>query len=362
MENMGLKPSFWKNRKVLVTGHTGFKGSWLSLWLQKMEADVTGLALAPPTQPSLFELAQVEKNMSSIIGDIRNLESVRTLFEKLQPEIVIHMAAQSLVRHSYQNPVETYDTNVMGTLNILEGIRSVDSVRAVVMITTDKCYENKEWIWPYRENDPMGGYDPYSSSKGCAELLIASYRQSYFPTEKYKEHKTAIASARAGNVIGGGDWAEDRLIPDIISTLQQNKIPHIRNPAAIRPWQHVLEPLSGYMKLAEKLHQNGSEYSSAWNFGPNPDDTRPVQWIVEKMIQQWGGEVRWDKDDGIHPHEANHLKLDCSKAHTQLHWQPRWTLNKALEKIIAWHKAEISGMDLKQLCLEQIDEYTHTTN
>jgi CDP-glucose 4,6-dehydratase len=349
--------NFWQSKKVLVTGHTGFKGSWLSLWLQRKGADVTGLSLEPPTNPGLFVKASVAEQMNSIIGDIRDLALVKKVFLKTQPEIVIHMAAQPLVRYSYLEPVETYATNVMGTLHVLEGIRSISSVRSAVMITTDKCYENKEWLWGYRENELMGGYDPYSSSKGCAELLIASYRNSYFPNSHYPQHRTAIASARAGNVIGGGDWADDRLIPDMIKAFSSHKKANIRNPNAIRPWQHVLEPLSGYLQLAEKLYTEGCTFAEAWNFGPKPEDAKPVEWIVKKIAGQWGDNADWLVDEGEHPHEAHYLKLDCSKANERLHWFPQWSLAEALTKIVEWHKSDLANKNLKQVTLEQIKEY-----
>ncbi len=288
VEGVEVSPAFWKGKRVLVTGHTGFKGSWLSLWLQSMDAQVVGYALAPPTNPSLFEVAEVAKGMTSIIGDIRDLEHLRRVFAEHKPEIVIHMAAQPLVRYSYIEPVETYSTNVMGTVNLLEAVRSTGSVKAVVNVTSDKCYENREWVWGYRENEAMGGYDPYSNSKGCAELVTSAYRNSYFHPEKYGTHGVAIASGRAGNVIGGGDWAGDRLIPDIVRAIMQGKPVNIRSPHAIRPWQHVLEPLSGYLVLAQKLYEEGAAYAEGWNFGPNDEDAKPVQWIVEKLTQGLG--------------------------------------------------------------------------
>lgn len=357
MEGMVVSPEFWKGKKVLITGHTGFKGGWLSLWLQNIGAQVIGASLDPPTKPSLYEQARVAEEMLSLCVDIRDLNKIKDIFSEFKPEIVFHLAAQPLVRYSYREPVETYQTNVMGTLNVLEAIRSVNSVCAAVMITTDKCYENREWEWGYRENEPMGGHDPYSSSKGCAELLIASYRDSYFPTVKYDEHKTAIASVRAGNVIGGGDWAEDRLIPDIVRAVQSNQTVHIRNPNSIRPWQHVLEPLGGYIELAEKLFGSGAQYAEGWNFGPKEEDARSVQWIVEKMTKLWGENASWVVDDGEHPREANYLKLDCSKAHTKLNWRPKWSLEQALGKIIEWHKAEQSDADMKAYTLLQIESY-----
>ncbi|WP_150046761.1 MULTISPECIES: CDP-glucose 4,6-dehydratase [Methylomonas] len=349
--------NFWNNKNVLLTGHTGFKGGWLALWLKQQGAKVTGFALEPATTPSLFEVAKVANSIDSEIGNICDLESVKSIFLQTQPDIVFHLAAQPLVRYSYQAPVETYATNVMGTLHVLEGIRSVNSVRAAVMITTDKCYENKEWHWGYRENEPMGGFDPYSSSKGCSELLISSYRNSFFPTHLYSEHRTAIASARAGNVIGGGDWSEDRLIPDIIKALQRNQTIYIRNPHAIRPWQHVLEPLSGYLMLAEKLYCEGAPYAEAWNFGPYHQDTKPVEWIARRMSELWGSDTPWQIDNDSHPHEAHYLKLDCSKANSLLNWKPAWSLTTALQAIVDWHKAEITGNNMQEFCLAQIAAY-----
>jgi len=359
---MGINQVFWKNKKVLITGHTGFKGAWLSLWLQNLGAKVIGISLDSPTTPSLYEQANVAKGMISLRQDIRNGEAIKQLFQQHKPEIVFHLAAQPLVRLSYREPVETYEINVMGTLHVLEGIRSVDSVRSAVMITTDKCYQNKEWVWGYRETDTLGGHDPYSSSKGAAELLISSYRNSYFPQDKYSEHKTAIASARAGNVIGGGDWADDRLIPDIIRAFQNNKEVVIRNPKSTRPWQHVLEPLSGYLKLAEQLEKNGDQYAEAWNFGPAEIDARPVQWIVEKMAKLWGENANWINDKSEHPHEANYLKLDCSKAHMKLNWYPRWDLSETLLRIVEWHKLKDAHNNYRKLCLTQINDYMKDMN
>ena len=359
---MGINQVFWKGKKVLITGHTGFKGAWLSLWLQDLGAKVIGISLDSPTTPSLYEQANVAKGMISLRQDIRNGEAIKQLFQQHKPEIVFHLAAQPLVRLSYREPVETYEINVMGTLHVLEGIRSVDSVRSAVMITTDKCYQNKEWVWGYRETDTLGGHDPYSSSKGAAELLISSYRNSYFPQDKYSEHKTAIASARAGNVIGGGDWAEDRLIPDIIKAFKNNEKAIIRNPKSTRPWQHVLEPLSGYLKLAEQLEKNGDQYAEAWNFGPAEIDARPVQWIVEKMAKLWGENANWINDKSEHPHEANYLKLDCSKAHMKLNWYPRWDLSETLLRIVEWHKLKDAHNNYRKLCLTQINDYMKDMN
>lgn len=352
-----MNAAFWQGKRVLLTGHTGFKGSWLSLWLQSMGAKVVGYALVPPTSPSLFDVAEVEAGMTSVIGDIRDLSHLKSVFTEHQPEIVIHMAAQPLVRYSYIEPVETYSTNVMGTVNLLEAVRSTPSVKAVVNVTTDKCYENREWAWGYRENEPMGGYDPYSNSKGCSELVTAAYRSSYFHPDKHATHGVALATARAGNVIGGGDWAEDRLIPDIMRAISAAKPVHIRNPHAIRPWQHVLEPLSGYLVLAQKLFEQGSVYAEGWNFGPNDEDAKPVQWIVGSLTKSWGEGASWILDDGEHPHEAHYLKLDCSKAKSRLDWHPRWHLNEALDAIVEWQRAYLRGENVKQMTLHQIQDY-----
>ncbi len=354
-----MNPSFWSGKKVFVTGHTGFKGSWLCLWLQQLGADVTGYALQPPTNPSLFEVAQVAQGMNSIIGDIRDGVALARAMQAAAPEIVIHMAAQPLVRYSYIAPVETYSTNVMGTVHLLEAVRQTPSVRAVVNVTSDKCYENREWAWGYRENEAMGGYDPYSSSKGCAELVTSAYRNSYFNPEKYSEHHVALASGRAGNVIGGGDWAGDRLIPDILSAISAGQPVIIRNPHAIRPWQHVLEPLSGYFQLAQKLYEEGVSYAEGWNFGPNDEDAQPVKWIVEQLTQQWGEGASWQPDQAEHPHEAHYLKLDCSKAKTRLDWQPRWSLAYTLEMIVAWQHAYLAKEDMRLCTLNQISQFTH---
>jgi CDP-glucose 4,6-dehydratase len=296
--------------------------------------------------------------MTSIIGDIRDLEHLRKVFTEHRPEIVIHMAAQPLVRYSYIEPVETYSTNVMGTVNLLEAVRGTPGVKAVVNVTSDKCYDNKEWVWGYRENEAMGGYDPYSNSKGCAELVTSAYRNSYFHPEKYSTHGVAIASGRAGNVIGGGDWAGDRLIPDIVRAIMQGTPVNIRSPRAIRPWQHVLEPLSGYLVLAQKLYEEGAAYAEGWNFGPNDEDAKPVQWIVEQLTQAWGEGASWVLDGGDHPHEAHYLKLDCSKAKMRLDWYPRWHLQDALAAIIEWHRAHRDGKDMRELTLRQIKAYS----
>lgn len=353
-----MNKTFWFGKNVFITGHTGFKGSWLSLWLQELGAKVIGYALPPPTSPSLFKVAQVGNGMKSVIGDIRDGTMLINAMRDAAPDIVIHMAAQPLVRRSYEYPVETYSTNVMGTVHLLEAVRHSSSVRAVVNVTTDKCYENKEWAWGYRENEPMGGFDPYSSSKGCAELVTSAYRNSFFNLSKQGEHQVALSTARAGNVIGGGDWAEDRLIPDTLRAIESGQPVSIRNPFATRPWQHVLEPLSGYLCLAEKLYMQGSAFAEAFNFGPSEKDAKSVQWVVEQLTQSWGEGASWKLDGSTHPHEANYLKLDCSKALTKLGWQPRWDLSHALQAIIVWHKALKNNQDMRALCMQQINEYS----
>ena len=351
---------FWRGKRVVVTGHTGFKGSWLSIWLQQLGADVTGYALNPPTNPSLFEVAKVGEGMRSIIADIRDAEALARAMREARPDIVIHMAAQPLVRYSYEAPVETYATNVMGTVHLLEAVRQADTVRAVVIVTSDKCYDNKEWPWGYRENEPMGGYDPYSNSKGCAELVTAAYRNSYFNPAKHSEHGVAIGSGRAGNVIGGGDWAADRLIPDILRAIEAAQPVNIRSPHAIRPWQHVLEPLSGYLTLAERLFTDGPAYAEGWNFGPADEDAKPVQWIVERLTQSWGEGASWELDTNPQPHEAHYLKLDCSKAKAKLAWHPRWQLSATLAGIVEWHKAMLNRADMKAFTCGQISQYENT--
>ena len=345
--------AFWKGKKVFVTGHTGFKGSWLSLWLQSMDAQVKGFALAPPTSPSLFEEAGVANDMESEVGDIRDLAAITASMTVFNPDIVIHMAAQPLVRLSYREPVETYATNVMGTVHVLEATRQCSNLKAIVNVTTDKCYENREWVWGYREHESMGGHDPYSSSKGCAELVTAAYRNSFFNTAD----AAALASARAGNVIGGGDWADDRLIPDALRAFEQQKPVSIRNPLATRPWQHVLEPLGGYLTLAEKLYNEGAKYAEGWNFGPRDEDVRTVEWILNHLVNQWGAGASWQLDTKPQPHEARLLKLDISKAAAQLKWHPLWSLEQALDSIVDWHQCWITQGDFRQKTLDQIRVY-----
>ncbi len=349
-----VNPAFWQGKKVFLTGHTGFKGSWLTLWLQSMGVIVKGYALEPPTTPALFLEAKVGDDMESEIGDIRNLAVLKNSMVSFNPDILIHMAAQPLVRLSYAEPVETYSTNVMGTVNVLEAARSCKNLKAIVSVTTDKCYENKEWVWSYRENEPMGGHDPYSSSKGCAELVTAAYRTSFFN----KADTASVATARAGNVIGGGDWAQDRLIPDILRAFEKSTSVIVRNPLSTRPWQHVLEPLSGYLVLAQLLYSQGNEFAEAWNFGPKDEDCKPVSWILDTMVNIWGDGASWTLDKNNNPHEANFLKLDCSKATSLLHWQPKWNLEITLDLITHWHQNYKMGNDIKKECLKEIYKYS----
>lgn len=351
-------PFFWKNKKVFLTGHTGFKGSWLALWLTSLGARVTGYALAPDADQNLFDVLRISNSLvKSHIADIRDCANLVKAVYVAQPDVVIHMAAQPLVRYSYENPVETYATNVMGTVNLLDSLRFVGSVRATVIVTTDKCYENTDHPNSFKEGEPMGGYDPYSSSKGCAELVTAAYRQSFFPSSKYKEHQHAIASARAGNVIGGGDWSEDRLIPDAIKAFEIGQALSIRNPLAVRPWQHVLEPLSGYLILAQELYEKGPQFAGAWNFGPHEKDARPVKEVIELLISEWGNPAVWLQDVALHPHEAHTLKLDISKAIKNLDWKPKWSLEEAIKKIVQWQNAYQGKKDMKAFSLEQIQSY-----
>jgi CDP-glucose 4,6-dehydratase len=349
--------NIYKNRRVLVTGHTGFKGSWLCLLLNQLGADVYGYALEPPTNPSLFVEASIEEIMTSYIGDIRDLDKLQQVMKEVQPEIVIHMAAQPLVRESYKIPVETYSINVMGTVHLLEACRHTQSAKAIVNVTTDKCYENKEWHWGYRENEPMGGYDPYSNSKGCSELVTSSYRNSYFNPAKYAEHGVAVASARAGNVIGGGDWADDRLIPDFIRAISKGDQVKIRSPYAIRPWQHVLEPLTGYLTLAASLYTEGTTYAQAWNFGPDDNDAQNVEWITRTICELWGEGASYEVDTNPQPHEANYLKLDCSKAKAELNWGPKWNIETTIKSIVNWNKAYLCGENIRTVTENQIDQY-----
>jgi CDP-glucose 4,6-dehydratase len=357
---------FWKSRRVFLTGHTGFKGSWLALWLRMLGAEIYGYSLEPPTEPSLWRLLRLEGEFASELADVRDLESVQKAMGFFEPEVVIHMAAQPLVRHSYQNPVETYAVNVLGTVHVLEAVRQAPSVRAAVVVTSDKCYENRERHEAYREHEAMGGHDPYSSSKGCAELVTSAYRRSFFPPNKFVEHRVAVASARAGNVIGGGDWAVDRLVPDIMRAWEKNETVLIRHPEAVRPWQHVLEPLSGYLTLAERLYQAGAEFAEGWNFGPGEEDARTVRYVVSELARLWreeGGKnsgkdaAQWELDSSPRPHEAHLLRLDSAKANARLGWAPRWKLDEALAETVRWYRAHLRGEALRGVSERQIEEY-----
>jgi CDP-glucose 4,6-dehydratase len=351
-----IDKDFWQGKRVFLTGHTGFKGSWLSLWLFSLGAKVRGYSLNPPTTPSLFNEAKVDSLIDSYIGDIRDQDTLHESMVSFSPDILIHMAAQPLVRCSYNEPIETYEVNVIGTAKVLEVARSCSNLKAIVNITTDKCYENDGRTEGYKENDPMGGYDPYSSSKGCAELVTSSYRRSFL-----QEQGIGLASVRAGNVIGGGDWANDRLIPDILRSFENGDSVVIRNPKATRPWQHVLEPLSGYLFLAQKLYKDQKEYAEGWNFGPNEQDVKPVDWILDKMIGNWPNSS-WELDENFSPHEASFLKLDFSKAKSKLDWNPVWELSHTLEKIVNWHQAWLNKEDIQARCLAEIEEYTKDMN
>ena len=346
-----IDKDFWLGKRVFLTGHTGFKGSWLSLWLNHLGCSVQGYSLNPPSSPSLFNIAKVDMLIESQIGDIRNQELLHKSMVSFNPDILIHMAAQPLVRYSYNEPIETFEVNVLGTAKVLEVARDCLNLKAIINITTDKCYENVGYDISYKESDPMGGFDPYSSSKGCAELVASSYRRSFL-----NDLGIGIASVRAGNVIGGGDWAADRLIPDILKSFEKNEAVIVRNPDSTRPWQHVLEPLSGYLMLAQNLYNNTEEYSEGWNFGPTENNVKPVEYIVDKMTTLWPGSS-WKKDYDLHPHEAGFLKLDISKARKKLNWAPIWEINKSLMKIITWHKAWLDHKDMHDFCLKEIKEY-----
>jgi CDP-glucose 4,6-dehydratase len=357
-----INKEFWRNKKVLITGHTGFKGSWLSILLNWLGADIYGYALNPPTNPNLYELAGIDKIVSSTIGDIRNYDLFVDNLKRVSPEIIIHMAAQPLVMESYKNPRETYEINVIGTVNVLDAVRKVKGIRSVLNITTDKCYENKEWPWGYRENEPMGGFDPYSNSKGCSELVTASFRNSFFNASDYDKHGVALASARAGNVIGGGDWAVDRLIPDFIRAITKGEKLKIRNPYSTRPWQHVLEPLSGYLTLCQKLYTEGSKFADGWNFGPDDSDNKNVEWIASTLCNLWQDGSGYEVDKDSYPHEAHYLKLDCSKAKRLLGWSPVWTIETSLQSIVEWNKAWLNNADMREVCIDQIENYFRKNN
>jgi len=350
-----VRPSaaFWSGKRVLVLGHTGFKGAWLSLWLHHLGARVSGLSL-PPDKPSLYVAADLDRLIDGHYHDIRDRGAVKQAMEEVQPEIVLHLAAQSLVRRSYTEPVETYATNVMGTVHVLAAASAVSSVRSVIVVTSDKCYENREWFWAYREDERMGGHDPYSSSKGCAELVTAAWRKSFGEAPR----PFGIASARAGNVVGGGDWAADRLVPDCIRALGVGQVIGIRNPASTRPWQHVLDPLSGYLLLAERVTEDRKAFGDGWNFGPVDEDTRPVSWVADRIVAAWGGSARWSTVGSNTLHEAHLLKLDASKARAQLGWRQLLRLDEGLRWTVDWYRKFLDGSPALMLTEAQIDEYS----
>ncbi|WP_417897206.1 CDP-glucose 4,6-dehydratase [Bacillus haimaensis] len=356
-----VNEKFWEGKKVFVTGHTGFKGSWLSLWLHSLGAHVTGYALAPPTNPSLYDLCGLSHSIDSIFGDIRDQGKLQKAIKKADPDIVFHLAAQPIVQQSYQEPVSTYEINVMGTIYLLDSIkilaRNGSKKRAIINVTSDKCYLNQEWYWGYRETDQLGGFDPYSNSKACSELVTSSYRNSFFNSKTFSTHGVGIATARAGNVIGGGDWAKDRLVPDCIKALLKGEEVKVRNPLAVRPWQHVLEPLNGYMILGEKLYLNGQIYGDAWNFGPCEENSKSVEWVVKNLIAKWDRHASYEIEQGSYSHETKILRLDSSKAIQGLGWRPRWNIDEAITRIIEWTLAYREGKDLNAICLEQINEY-----
>jgi CDP-glucose 4,6-dehydratase len=357
-----VNPGFWSGRRVFITGHTGFKGGWLALWLHRLGATLSGYALPPPTRPSLYHEAGIARLLRSLEGDVRDGAALANVLQAARPEVVFHLAAQPLVRRSYRDPAETYATNVMGTVHLLEAVRRCDSVRAVVVVTSDKCYDNQERpSGGYREDEPLGGRDPYSSSKACAELVSAAWRQSFFNPADHARHGVAIASARAGNVIGGGDWAEDRLVPDFLRAAAAGQELLIRAPGAVRPWQHVLEPVAGYLRLAERLVQDGVACAEAWNFGPGDEDAQPVSWLADRLAALWGEGARWRTDAQPQPHEAHYLRLDSAKARERLGWQPRWRLEQALERVVDWHRAQLGGADMQRRSLEQIESYERSS-
>jgi CDP-glucose 4,6-dehydratase len=359
-----IDSTFWKGKHVFVTGHTGFKGAWICLWLQAMGAEVTGYALQPSTSLNLYELCGLSSSMNSIIGDIRDRPKLQQAIIAANPDIVIHMAAQPIVRESYQYPVETYEINVLGTVYLLESVRHAVQMGAktktIVNVTSDKSYENKEWQWGYRENDTLGGYDPYSNSKACSEMVTSAYRNSFFNPAAYHKHGVGLATVRAGNVIGGGDWAMNRLIPDCLRALMKGETIRIRNAAAVRPWQHVLEPLSGYLLLAQRLYEDGPAYAQSWNFGPEDRDVRSVEWVVKELLSHWQGNYEITGRLEEQPHEANLLKLDCSKAKNELGWYPRWDLEKAIALIVEWMRGYLADENVREICLEQIKQYENT--
>jgi CDP-glucose 4,6-dehydratase len=352
-----IDSEFWRGRRVLLTGHTGFKGGWLALWLQSLGSRVFGVSLSPPTTPSLYEVADVGRQMADEAEvDIRDAAALEASVRGFEPEVIFHLAAQPLVRRSFVEPRETFATNVMGTVNLLEAARGVRALRSVVVVTSDKCYENRGWEWGYREDEPMGGHDPYSSSKGAAELVTAAYRSSFFSVDG----GAALASARAGNVIGGGDWGADRLVPDLVRAALGGETLHIRNPTSVRPWQHVVNPLGGYLLLAQALWSSPA-HAAGWNFGPPDDDACTVEWVVQRLRERWGGRPRWEPDPGPHPHEAHYLKVDSARARERLGWRPMVSLDRALESIVRWYERFETGADMRAVTLEQVRELTTAT-
>jgi CDP-glucose 4,6-dehydratase len=352
-----LNKKFWKGRKVFVTGHTGFKGSWLSLWLEMLGADATGYALDPPTQPSLFEQAKLGEVIRTIRGDIRDFDNLKKTISEAKPEVILHMAAQSVVKRGYDDPIETYSSNVMGTVNVFEAVRQLGHHCTIVNVTSDKCYANQEWVWGYRETEPMGGRDPYSNSKGCAELVATAFSESYFAPSEFSKHGVALGSARAGNAIGGGDWTDNQLIPDLMRAFLGGTPCLIRNPLAYRPWQFLLEPLRGYLLLAEKLTENPEKFTGGWNFGPQDTDAKPVGWISDELVRLWGDKASWSLDSASHPHEAHALMLDAAKAKTYLGWRPALPLSEALSWIVEWYRAFQGGSDPSSFTRAQIQRY-----
>jgi len=352
-----MNKEFWKDKTVLLTGHTGFKGSWLSLWLQKLNANVIGFSKSIPTKPSLFELANIQNGMNSIMGNVCNYDSLEKTMKKYKPEIVIHMAAQAILRESYKDPIETYATNVMGTVNLFESIRKTGNVRVILNVTTDKCYEPNESTKGYQEADRLGGYDPYSNSKACSELITSSFRNSFFNPGEYQKHGISLASCRAGNVIGGGDWGKDRLIPDIMNGILNNEIIKIRNPNSIRPWQFVLDPLNGYLTLIEKLWSSGPEFSEGWNFGPLEDNEKSVKLIIENITKLWSRDIKLDIDNEVNPHEENYLRLNCAKANSRLDWMPKLNLEQGLEYVIEWYKQYEQNKNMREITEQQIEKF-----
>ena len=352
-----MDSNFWKNKKVLLTGHTGFKGSWLSIWLKKLGAELVGFSKDIPTKPSLFEVAKVSEGMISITGNIEDFAMIQKVVKENKPEIVIHMAAQSLVRKSYEEPITTFATNVMGTVNLLQAIKTTGSTRVLINVTSDKCYENKGTEKAFSENSPMGGYDPYSSSKGCAELVTSSFRDSFFNLKEFERHGCSLSSVRSGNVIGGGDWAKDRLIPDIMNSISKRIPTQIRNTRSIRPWQFVLEPLFGYLILAQRMWEEGKEFSEPWNFGPDETDCKSVKWILEKISKEWNDGFSWKEDTKDNPHEAEMLKLDCTKAKKRLGWKTKLDVTETIEWTVNWYKEYFKNSDMKEYTENQIDKF-----